>query len=112
MLKRLFVVLWLLTAALTARAGATSSYTDVYFVPTESGWGVFVVQTNTFQFLAFFIYGPDGKPTWYTAQISDDGTGNYTGALYATTGTSFAQPWNSSQLTINQVGTVKFAPIG
>jgi hypothetical protein len=110
MLKRLIVMLWLVTTALTARAGATTSYTDVWFVPAESGWGVFVVQTNTFQFLAFFIYGPDGKPTWYTAQLTDDGTGNYTGGLYATTGTPFAQVWNPAQLTINQVGTAKFAP--
>jgi hypothetical protein len=87
MLKRLIVVLWLLTAALTARAGATSNYTDVYFVPAEPGWGVFVVQTNTFQFLAFFIYDKNGNPVWYTAQLNNDGTGNYIGALYATTGT-------------------------
>ena len=111
MLKRLVVMLWLLTAALTAKGGATPSYTDVWFVPSESGWGIFVVQTNTFQFLAFFIYGSDGKPIWYTAQLTDDGTGNYTGALYATTGTAFALPWNSAQLTVNQVGTARFAPI-
>jgi len=111
MLKRLIVMLWLLTTALTARAGATPQYTDVYFIPAESGWGVFVVQTNTFQFLAFFIYDKNGNPTWYTAHLYDDGTGNYTGALYATTGTYFAQAWNPAQLTANQVGTATFAPI-
>ena len=111
MLKRLIVILWLLTTSFTARAGAASNYTDVYFVPAESGWGVFVVQTNTFQFLAFFIYDKNRNPTWYTAQLNDDSTGKYTGALYATSGTFFAQAWNPAQLTINQVGTVTFAPM-
>ena len=69
------------------------------------------MQTSTLQFLAFFIYDKNGNPTWYTAQLNDDGTGNYIGALYATTGTHFAQAWNPAQLTINQAGMVKFAPI-
>lgn len=111
MLKRMIVMVSLLVATSTARAGATGTFTDVYFVPTESGWGVFVVQTNTFQFLAFFIYGPDGKPTWYTADLNADGAGNFTGGLYATTGTYFPMPWNPAQLTIHQVGTAKFSPI-
>jgi hypothetical protein len=111
MLKRSIVLLWLMTASLTANGGATTSYTDVYYVPAESGWGVFVVQSNTFQFLAFFIYDATNKPVWYTAQLTDDGTGTYSGPLYATTGSGFAQPWNPAQLTVNQVGTAKFAPI-
>jgi hypothetical protein len=110
MLKRLVVLLWLLSVALTARGGATGSYTDVWFVPAESGWGIFVVQTNTFQFLSFFIYDANSKPTWYTATLTDDGTGNYSGPLYATTGTYFAQPWNPAQSTVTQVGNAKFAP--
>jgi len=111
MFKRMVALISLMTVALTARAGATTSYTDVYYVPAESGWGVFVVQTDTFQFMSFFIYDSTGKPVWYTATLTDDGTGNYSGALYSTTGTYFAQPWNPAQLHVDQVGTAKFAPI-
>src|SRR3989442_1023828 len=95
-LRRLVLAVLLLTAAFSARA---IEYTDVYYNPAESGWGFFLVQSDTVQFLAFFIYGPDGKPTWYTAQLTDDGTGTYTGPVYATTGTYFALPWNPAQLT-------------
>ena len=109
MFKQFIVAVCLFTAAFSARA--ERNYTDVYYNPAESGWGVFLVQTNTFQFVAFFIYGSDGRPTWYSAQLTDDGTGNYTGSLYATTGTYFALPWNSAQATINPVGTVKFSPV-
>jgi hypothetical protein len=66
------------------------------------------VQNDTTQFLAFFIYGADGKPTWYVAIISDNGTGSYTGALYATTGTYFASPWQGDNVTA--AGTVSFTP--
>jgi hypothetical protein len=111
MLKRLVVALWLLGVALTARGGATPSFTDVWFLPAESGWGVFIVQTNTFQFLAFFVYGPDGKPVWYTATLTDDGAGKYSGPLYVTTGTYFPQPWLTAQATVAQVGNATFAPL-
>lgn len=105
MLKRLVLIALLL---LSVRAQALE-YTDVYYNPDESGWGVFLVQSDTTQFLAFFIYGPDGKPTWYVAIIANDGTGNYTGSLFATTGTYFANPWQGSYGTA--AGTVSFTPI-
>ncbi|MBU6484621.1 MAG: hypothetical protein KGL70_12595 [Betaproteobacteria bacterium] len=106
MLKRLVLLVALVVfAALRADA---REYTDVYFDPSEPGWGVFLVQSDTTQFLAFYIYGADGKPIWYTALLSDDGTGNYAGPLYATTGTYFANPWQGYK--INAAGTVSFRP--
>ena len=86
-------------------------YTDVYYDPAESGWGVFLVQSNTVQFVAFFVYGADGKPTWFTAQLTDDGTGQYTGSLYATTGSPFGSAWNPGQLTVTPAGTATFHPL-
>jgi len=107
MFKRLILTVFLLFASMNAGAG----YTDVYYNPDESGWGVFVMQSDAFQFLAFYIYGPDNRPTWYTAQITQDATGNFNGLLYATTGTYFALPWNPAQLTNASVGTVSFRPM-
>ncbi|HEX8010119.1 MAG TPA: hypothetical protein VF814_04185 [Casimicrobiaceae bacterium] len=104
MLKR-FVLIALLLISVRAEA---REYTDVYYDPAESGWGAFLVQSDTTQFLALFIYGPDGKPTWYVGIIADDGTGNYTGTLYATTGTYFAAPWQG--YLANAVGTLSFQP--
>jgi hypothetical protein len=105
MLKRLAMIALLLLAA--ARADALE-YTDVYFDPAEPGWGAFLVQSNATQFIAFFIYDSQGKPTWYVAVLTDDGTGKYTGPLYATTGTYFLVPWQGYNL--NPAGNVSFAP--
>lgn len=105
MLKRLVLTVFLLFASMNAGA---LEYTDVYYNPAEPGWGVFLVQSDTTQFLAFFIYGPDNKPTWHTAQLTQDASGNYNGDLYAITGTYFANPWQG--YTITSVGTASFQP--
>jgi len=105
MLKRLFVVTLLALAA--ARADALE-YTDVFFNPGEPGWGFFLVQSDTTQFLALFIYGSDGKPTWYTGQLTQDAAGNYNGGLFAFAGTYFLNPWQG--VTGGQVGTISFRP--
>ena len=105
MLKRLVLIALLL---ISVRAQAVE-FTDVYYDPAESGWGVFLVQSDTTQFLAFFIYGPDGKPLWYVAILANDGTGNYTGTLFATTGTYFPNPWQGNNVTA--AGTASFNPI-
>ena len=112
MFKNLVLCLFLMTAAF--RVGAVD-YTDIYFIPTESGWGVNVVQSGTdfnYMFVTFFIYGPDNKPTWYTAQLTLDTTGNFNGPLYATTGTYYAMPWKNSDKTdpAPVVGTASFQP--
>jgi hypothetical protein len=105
MIKRTVLIALLLLASVRAEA---FEYTDVYYNPAEPGWGAFLVQSDTTQFLAFFIYGADGKPTWYTAQLADDGTGNYVGALYGITGTYFANPWQG--YNISAAGTASFRP--
>src|SRR5260221_8186285 len=106
MLKRiLFCVLLLVSLRVDA-----VDYTDIWYVPAESGWGANVVQSDNFLFVTFFIYGADNKPTWYTAQLTLDTSGNYNGKLYATTGTYFAMPWKTSDLTQAEVGTASFQP--
>lgn len=108
MIHRCLLVLFLLGAPLTASA---VDYTDIWFNPSESGWGVNIVQSDTVLFMTFFIYGPDNKPIWYVATVAEDTNGNFSGALFVTTsGTYFAQPWNASQFAGTAVGTVSFFP--
>jgi hypothetical protein len=105
MLKRLIVIVFLFFAPMQVEA---ANYTDVYYSPTEPGWGVFLVQSEADQFLAFFIYDQNGNPVWYTAQLKEDANGNYSGTLYALTGTYFALPWQG--YNIMPAGTASFEP--
>jgi hypothetical protein len=107
MLKRFLLALLLFVAA--GRAAA-ADYTDIWFIPEEAGWGVNVVQSDAFLFLTFFIYGSDGKPTWFTGQVTRDASGNFNGTLYSTTGTYYLLPWTG--FMGGPVGTVSFQPLG
>jgi hypothetical protein len=108
MLRRL--VLSVLLLALAAPAPA-ANYGDLWYDPAESGWGVQVVHSNTFQFLTLFIYGADGRPTWFVASLNEDAQGNYNGLLYATVGPYYAAPWDPAQYVPTEVGTAAFQPI-
>jgi hypothetical protein len=97
-------------ALVAVPARAATDYTDLWWNPAESGWGVNFIQANDFIFSTFFVYGPSGQPTWYTGQLSLDVNGNWIGPLYMTSGTYFGSPWNPGQSGIRQVGSVTFVP--
>jgi hypothetical protein len=110
MLKRLLpAALTLVLLVLPLQAAATD-YTDIWYLPSESGWGVNLVQSETFIFATFFVYGPGNVPTWYTAQMSSDSNGNFAGNLYSFVGTYFGAPWNPSKLVVTTAGTASFVP--
>ena len=107
MLKRLLLTLLMLTAL--AQAAAATDYTDIWFNPSEAGWGMNVVQSDAFLFLTFFIYGADSKPTWFTGQVTLDASNNFNGTLIATTGTYYILPW--AGFTAAAAGTASFQPL-
>lgn len=110
---RSVLVAAILLASLGARPAfaANYDYTDSWYTPAESGWGVNFTQSDDFIFATFFIYGADKKPTWYTGQMTWDGASKFTGGLYLTQGSYFALPWvpaDSPPATL--VGTATFTP--
>jgi hypothetical protein len=108
MLKRILLAMLLLSAALGAHA---ADYSDAWWTPPESGWGLFLVQNDNFIFATFYVYGPNNQPIWYTGQLTSNGTGSYTGGLYVTTGTYLGTvPYDPAQFGITQVGTATFTP--
>ena len=108
MLKRFFLAVLLFVAA--GRAAAVD-YTDIWYIPAEAGWGVNVVQSDAFLFITFFVYGADGKPTWFTGQVTTQDAGKtFNGTLYATTGTYYLLPW--AGFSGGPAGTVSFQPLG
>lgn len=114
-MNRLRRLLTALTAAAALPAAATTystDYTDLWYLSTESGWGVNVVQQSDIVFATFFVYGSDGSPRWYSvsdgrAVASNPGQNTFTGALYETRGTFYGSPWGG-QPGVTQVGTATF----
>jgi YVTN family beta-propeller protein len=65
-----------------------TNYTDLWWNPTESGWGIGITQQHGTMFLAWFAYDDTGSPTWLVASncvVNANGDG-CSGELYRTSG--------------------------
>ncbi|MBL8514639.1 MAG: hypothetical protein JNJ55_11670 [Betaproteobacteria bacterium] len=106
-LKFMTGVAFAMATLLPARA---TNYQDVWWVgQQEDGWGMFIVQQSQQLFAAWFVYGQNGQPTWFT-WISDPPGSNpaiRTGKVYTRTGTFFgAIPFVAN--TPREAGTATF----
>jgi len=86
------------------------NYSDIWWTPSESGWGLSIVQGPTnLLCAAWFVYDASGKPTWYTLQTGEwtyvSRGSVYTGPVYKTAGPYFGGPFDPAQVGITQVGT-------
>jgi hypothetical protein len=94
----------------TPSAFAATDYSDLWWNPAESGWGVTLTQSDNVIFATFFVYARDGTPTWYSATLLRDSAGDFAGNLIATKGTFFGAPWVARNLSGVPVGTASFQP--
>jgi hypothetical protein len=114
-----------LAGASLAAAGAAAAtlpvklgghYSDLWWNPQESGWGANIVQQGETAFVTLFVYGPDGKPTWYVASdarvFALDASGNpaFRGTLYKTAGPWLGAPFDPSQVSVQAVGQLVVEP--
>jgi len=123
MIARLLTAALLSVATLSLPAAAqvapAANYTDMWYLPTESGWGVsFTQHTGSNQvFAVWYTYDPRQpdaaspggfKPLWV---VMPGGTWttptSITGTVYVTNGQPFTQTGSSTQLT--PVGTFTFS---
>ena len=100
-------------AAGAAKAASTTNFSDQWWIEKESGWGASVLQQADVLFIDLFVYGADGKPTWFTAAAayqagSAAGHVTFTGDLYLTNGPYFGGPWNPAAVGYRKVGTLTF----
>jgi len=93
---------------LDARATAfTTDQSDLWFVQSESGWGMQLVQRGSTIFATLFVYGQNNQPTWYVSTMQYTSNLTWTGPLYATTGPWFGTvPFNPASVNAVQVGSM------
>ncbi len=96
-----------------ARAASTTNYSDQWWNSTESGWGAAVLQQADVLFIDLFVYGADGRPTWFVASVylqssAPAGHDVFTGDLYATTGPYFGGLFSAAPVVPRRVGTLTF----
>lgn len=94
--------------------------TDLWWVPTESGWGVNIIEQGEILFATIFTYDAQGRARWYSASSvafqqrgqAVDSTGIYSGAVYESTGPYFGTSFNASAVTRRVVGSMSFDVYG
>ena len=113
--KKLIAAFATALAASAANANTvTTDFTDLWWIPNESGWGANVIQQQDVLFVTFFVYGQDNQPTWYVGsdvryQGLVNGQFTFTGSLFRTTGPYFgAGTFNPNNVTNRQVGSITF----
>lgn len=106
-MRKLFAVILLLLLALPVRS---ATFSDLWWNPNESGWGVNLIEQQGILFVTLFVYAPDGRPTWYVGPATTRAGNAYSGALYTTTGPWFGAFFNPAAVGVRQVGTVTFTP--
>ena len=91
---------------------SAGQFSDMWWNPHESGWGVNVVPQLETAFVTLFVYGPDGKPTWYVAPETRAiayGPGAlpvFSGRLYRTQGPWHGGAFDPQQVAVTEVGTL------
>jgi hypothetical protein len=94
-----------------ARASSGTNFSDQWWNPNESGWGASVLQQADVLFIDVFVYGPDNRPTWYTAAAyyQPQAAGLlFSGDLYVTSGPWFGAFFNPNAVVARKVGTLQF----
>jgi hypothetical protein len=114
-MKRLVAAVATALALSGAQANTvTTDFTDLWYIPAESGWGANVIQQQDILFITLFVYGQNNQPTWYVGsavqyQGLQNGQFTFTGSLFQTTGPYFgAGTFNPANVTNRQVGSITF----
>ena len=86
------------------------NYTDMWWNPGESGWGVaFTHHPTQTAFAAWYTYSSSGFPYWYVAPDCKFVGDACTSILYETTGPPFGPTFDPAMVTPYPVGLVTFS---
>jgi len=92
--------------ALCAPLSAATNYQDMWWKPTESGWGIMVLQQETTMSAVMFHYRPDRKPVWYLLSSATRTGEVFTGPLFETEGPPLFGAYVPATLVTRPVGTM------
>jgi len=81
-------------------------YTDLWWNPVESGWGLMVTHQFSVMFLAWYVYDGAGKPTWFVVPncAVNAGDTGCVGDVYRTTGPPFGPTFDPAKVTVFPAG--------
>ena len=99
------------TCAVGGTPGGSTNYSDLWWNPSESGWGVNVTQQGDTVFATWFTYDSAGRDTWFTMSngVRLAGTQSWSGDVYSTSGPSYDSQWSNAKVKTATAGTASFS---
>ena len=91
--------------AVTPTATPAVDFTDLWWNPNESGWGMAMAQQFGNVVLAWYVYDANGNPFWYVAPACSVSGSSCSGTLYRTTGPAFGPPLDPTKVQAFAVGS-------
>lgn len=110
-MKRFAAAVLALASSIAHATSYSTDASDLWYIPAEDGWGLNISQQEATLFATFFVYGADGKPTWFVSPGMtpvSSGSVTFSGELFTTTGPAFGASWDASLRTNRRVGTATF----
>lgn len=103
-----------LSALLAATPARSGNFSDIWWNPAESGWGLTIADHESQLFAVWFTYRQDGRGTWFVipgGTLSEDHR-LFNGDIYQTTGPAYDTAFDPSRVTVTRVGnaSIDFAP--
>lgn len=90
----------------TAITAPATDYSDLWWNPNESGWGIALTHRSDIIFATWYAYDAVGKPIWYVASNCAVSGNVCTGDLYQVSGgTPLTDTWNDANKKVNKVGS-------
>lgn len=84
-----------------------TDFTDLWWNPSEPGWGLNVIHQNGIIFATLYVYDAAGTPHYYSASETRGTGSSFSGPLFETRGTHFAvTPYNVGAHSATAVGTL------
>lgn len=113
-MKRLLLAFLACSSIGTQANTVTTDFTDLWWNPSQSGWGMNLVQQEDTAFITLYVYAADRAPTWFvgssvTYRGLENGQFVFSGPLYRATGPHFgASSFPAEDVSIVPVGSVTF----
>ena len=86
-------------------ASPAVDYTDLWWNPNESGWGMAISHQYGDIFLAWYVYDANGKPMWYVASNCVVSGSSCSGTLYRTTSAPFGPTYDANLFKVFTAGS-------
>lgn len=86
-------------------APAVIDFTDLWWNPSESGWGMAVTQQYGNIFLAWYVYDGNGNPTWLVVPSCTVNGTACAGDIFQATGPPFGPAFSPGQVQATKVGS-------